>query len=67
MAKRMTRIELACQVFINSLGSKATDKKVFITLDEVARKNGLELRAQQNGIAGTFVHFVEGSGQPRNE
>ena len=53
------QIQQACIDFLKSLDSAVTHSDVFYTLAQVAESQGYTLKAEQRGINGTFIHFVE--------
>lgn len=56
--KTLGEIKAICRNFITELGSSVDDQLVFSLLAEIADSYDLELRAEQRGINGTYIHFV---------
>lgn len=54
-------LEYAAETFLTALNGKAENREVFIVLDQVARQRGLSIAAEQRGIHGTYIHFVQTS------
>jgi hypothetical protein len=63
--KKLTegQIKIVCREFLENLGESATNDIVFSVLAEMALSEyGIELKAEQRGMQGTFVHFVDAGG-----